>query len=325
MLVKPWEKLRDQDDAGGSAEEMSAEELAKIEAEFEAGFNPGGESGDEPKPGDKPLETPPDPSQAFLKSLKDQGIGDFKDIEEATTAIARINTERAHYQSGNTKLNQVFSVLKGVPNFNEIMHAALQGAATGNPQAAAVPKSLENLPENQRAALQEVIDYRVQQQLGGFKQEVLNTVSGQSFVEARPDYAFLSSRIQEIANITGYNDDPLALEMAYERARNEAIASGQYPYQLDEQGNPVDAGGNGNLNRNFSPQFNQPINQPKFNGPPINNARRFTTVPTGGTNRGSSNPANIKAPETEAEHQTAWEALMKNYPGYQGGDGGQSY
>lgn len=315
-----FEKFYAPDDADKSAEEMSTENLDAIEAEFEKEFT--GAAAGESQKEEKPKETSPDPSQAFLTSLKDQGIGDFKDMKEATDAIARINTERAHYQSGNTKLNQVFSVLKDTPGFNEYMYNALQGAATGDPKAGQPPKALENLPENQRVALAEVIDYQVNQRLNSFKQEMLNTVSGQGFVESKPDYAFLAPRIQEIAQITGYNDNPLALEMAYKRAREEALASGQYPYKTDEQGNLIDAGsGNGN---NPIPNFPQP-NQPAFNGPPINNARRFTTIPAGGANRDTGVAANIKDPQTEKDFQTAWEAMMKNYPGFQGGDGGQGY
>lgn len=316
-----FEKFYAPDDVDGLSEETSTENLDAIEAEFEKEFT-GGVKGEKEEE-KKPEESQPDPSQAFLTSLKEQGIGEFKDMKEATDAIARINTERAHYQSGNTKLNQVFSVLKDTPGFNEYMYNAIQGAATGDPQAMQPPKALENLPENQRAALAEVIDYQVNQRLGSFKQEMLNTVSGQGFVESKPDYAYLAPRIQEIAKATGMNDSPDALRMAYEHARSEALASGQYPYKVDDKGNLIDTLGSGNGERPVQ-NFSQP-NQPAFNGPPIDNARRFTTIPAGGANRDTGVDANIREPQTEKDFQTAWEAMMKNYPGFQGSDGGQRY
>ena len=113
------------------------------------------------------------------------------------------------------------------------------------------------------------------------------------------------------------NDSPEALQMAYGQARNEALASGQYPYKTDDQGNLIDAG-SGNGERPVQ-NFSQP-NQPTFNGPPIHNARRFTTVPAGGKNR-EVDPGGIKQPQTEEEFGAAWKKLMENAPGYGAGDG----
>ncbi len=295
-------------DAADDSEDSFEQEFNNLTAEQEQTVDMGGDKGDE--------GTKIDP---YLAGLKAAGHGDFKTVEEANQHLTRINGEagqKGQFEADLTRNNQMFSRLKQHPQFNEMMYNSFKGGDLS--ETPKLPASLEQYKPEQQKQLGEIIGHFVKQELQGFKQEigqqVSNVVDGKAFANQRVDYDYLTPRMKTIAENTGFSNTAEAMDMVYREARMQSIQAGDYPFTVDEQGNPTSRKDGQPLSgNNFAPAGNPTLNNnAAFNGPSIHNTRQIHSIAPGGSNRdaGSGGP---KEPQNEKEYAEAWGTLMGGY------------